>query len=47
MLRVRVPAQYSVEAYFTNLGVLFPECHLNYWMGLTTAQWPNFFWTDK
>jgi hypothetical protein len=39
--------QYSVERYFTDMGVLFPECHLNYWMGLTTEQWPNFYWTDK
>jgi hypothetical protein len=39
--------QLSVEQYFTQLGVLFPDCHLNYWMGLTTEQWPNFFWTDK
>jgi hypothetical protein len=39
--------QLAVEQFFTQQGTLFPDCHLNYWIGLTTEQWPNFFWTDK
>jgi hypothetical protein len=41
-----------VEIYFTELGVLLPEFHKAYWIGLQipeydiTRQWPYFVWED-
>lgn len=28
-------------------GGLLPGFHTFYWMGLTTENWPNFYWTDR
>jgi hypothetical protein len=39
--------QTEVEQWFTAQGFLFPDCHLSYWIGLKTDQWPNFYWTDR
>ena len=39
--------QIEVEQYFIKAGVLFPECHKTYWMGLSAKIWPRFTWKDS
>jgi NADH-quinone oxidoreductase subunit H len=36
-----------VEQAFIKMGVLFPECHKTYWMGLRARTWPRFSWLDS
>jgi hypothetical protein len=39
--------QIEVEQAFIKMGVLFPECHKTYWMGLRARTWPRFSWLDS
>lgn len=39
--------QTDAEQYFITQGMLMPGFHAFYWMGLTTENWPTFFWTDQ
>jgi hypothetical protein len=39
--------QMEVEQYFIKVGVLFPNCHQIYWMGLRAKSWPRFNWLDS
>ena len=43
--------QREVEGYFTNMGVLLPDFHQRYWLGLYIPMrdpklWPRFLWLD-
>ena len=38
--------QQEVENFFVKSGLLFPTCHLTYWMGLATDMWPQFTWLE-
>jgi hypothetical protein len=38
--------QTEVENAFLKMGVLLPNYHKNYWMGLNTTIWPLFYWVD-
>jgi hypothetical protein len=38
--------QLEVERHFIDTGLLFPECHQIYWMGLRAKTWPRFNWLD-
>jgi hypothetical protein len=46
-----ITEQFEVEHYFIDQGVLLPEYHSSYWLGLYIPQvstnfWPNFKWLD-
>jgi hypothetical protein len=39
--------QLEVEGHFIEAGLLFPECHQIYWIGLRAKSWPRFSWLDS
>jgi hypothetical protein len=40
--------QQEVEAYFTtSIGVMIPQFHRHYWLGLGAVKWPEFRWFDN
>lgn len=36
-----------MEGHFVEAGLLFPECHQIYWIGLRAKTWPRFNWLDS
>jgi hypothetical protein len=38
--------QKDVEKYYVELGGILPGFHTFYWIGLTTENWPEFYWAD-
>lgn len=38
--------QQEVEEALVRMGVLYPECHQHYWIGLRAITWPRFNWLD-
>ncbi len=35
-----------MEEALVRMGVLYPECHQHYWIGLRAVTWPRFNWLD-